>query len=263
MTPIRRLAAGGHFRGQVLEEGDLLLLDPGGEVFQRTLKGHLQHAISIPLTVAERIIAAEHGLAPESVINKWSRKNAPRAAGQLERMLMRLLAGNLPSRIGGNADVTEVAGQVIATSLSGSSPQSLRSSLANRRRIVSRAEELIRGSLNQPPGITELCEATYASRRLLFNAFNELLGRSPIAHAKILRLHAARRRIRSGDERMRIQEIAFQLGFSHLGQFATDYSRLFGELPSQTRRLWGGFSAGDASVLLTKTARQSPGDNPS
>ena len=255
LTPITRLSACGRYRGQVLEDGDLLFLDPGGEVFQQTREGHRQHAISIPVTMAERIVASEHGLPPESIVRQWSRKKAPRASARLERLLVQLLSGKMSACTGTHFDEPELVGQVIAETLSGSAPQTLRSSLANRRRIVSQAEELIRTRLNHPPNVTELCEATYASRRLLFNAFNELLGRSPIAHIRILRLHAARRRIRADANEANIQEIAAELGFFHPGQFALYYSRCFGESPSQTRRFWQGFSFARESVLEKKTRR--------
>lgn len=242
VTPITRFSAGGRFRGQALEEGDLLLLDPGGEVFQRTMEGHCQQAISIPLALAERIISVEHDVDPESLMNRWFRKKAPDTSMQLDRMLTRLLSGDVSSRIAEDTEAAELAGQVIAMALAGNPLRSLRASLANRRRIVARAEELIRSRLHSPPSVTELCEATYSSRRLLFYAFNELLGRSPIAHIRILRLHAASRRIRSGYAEMPIHLIAAELGFPHPGQFSIDYGRLFGESPRQTRRLWRGVS---------------------
>jgi AraC family ethanolamine operon transcriptional activator len=94
---------------------------------------------------------------------------------------------------------------------------------------------LIRSRLDDPPSVTELCEASHASRRLLFYAFKELLGRSPYAHAKVLRLHAARRHILARKNERCVQQIGFDLGFLHSGQFAIDYARLFGESPSKTR----------------------------
>lgn len=255
VTPITRFSAGGRFRGQALEEGDLLLLDPGGEVFQQTMEGHSQLAVSIPIAVAERIIGLEHDVDPEPLINRWFRKKAPNTSMQLDRMLTRLLSGDVSSGIGEDTEAAELAGHVIAMALSGHPLRSLRASLANRRRIVTRAEELMRSRLHSPPSVTELCEATHSSRRLLFYAFHELLGRSPISHLRILRLHAARRRIRFGHGVTPIQQIAAELGFPHPGQFAIDYGRLFGESPRQTRRLWRG-------EAFTNKTRRPLGDAP-
>ena len=254
VTPITRHCAGGRFRGQTLDEGDLLLLDPGGEVFMQTIAGHVQQAISIPVAVAERIIQAEYHDKPETLLQRWSWKSIPGAAARLEKMLQHFLAGSTAPSVGGESDATELAARVIAVSQAGTAPQGVRTSLANRRRVVSRAEELIRSRLHQPPSVTELCEATFASRRLLFYAFNELLGRSPAAHTKILRLHAARRRILAAGHSPSVQQIAYELGFRHPGQFAIDYGRAFGERPSQTRRRMRWHMAGGPTDIVLPLA---------
>lgn len=236
LTPITRHCASGRFRGQRLRDGDLLLLDPGGEVFQQTMAGHVQNAISIPVDLAERIIRAEYHSEPGPMLRRWARKPDLRVTGRLERVLHTLLARGKPSTSPAGANSPELASHIIAIAQSGSAPEFLRSSAAHRRRIVTRGEALIRSRLHQPPTVTELCETTFASRRLLFYAFKELLGRSPAAHAKILRLHAARRDIIAKGPQAPIQQIASALGFSHPGQFSMDYARVFGERPSQTRR---------------------------
>ncbi len=236
ITPINRHCAGGRFRGQTLEEGDLLLLDPGGEVFQQTRAGHSQSAISIPVAIAERIIRAEHHTEPEMLLSKWARQSDCGATRDIENLLDALLDRPEMPTCSFAAKGTEIAAQIIAITQAGSETTFLRSTLANRRRIVVRAEELIRSRLHQPPSVTELCEATFASRRLLFYAFNELLGRSPAVHAKILRLHACRRNLVVAGPEIGIQQIAAVFGFRHPGQFAIDYLRAFGERPNETRR---------------------------
>lgn len=236
LTPITSRSAHGRYRGQALENGDLLFLNPGGEIFQQTYGEHHQQAVSISASLAERIISSEHAMTPQSVMHRWGRKKTPPASRQIDQLLTRLLSERTSPWAASEKSDKDLAGYIIATALSGGAPLPLRSSLANRRRIVSQAEDLIRSRLHQPPCITELCELTYSSRRLLFYAFHELLGRSPITHARILRLHAARQNIKTSTHKTTIQVIAAELGFSHAGQFAMDYFRLFGESPSQTRR---------------------------
>lgn len=236
ITPINRHCAGARFRGQTLADGDLLFLDPGGEVFQQTLAGHAQSAISIPVPIVERIIIAEHQTEPAMLLNQWARKSDRGVTRDIENLLGALLGEPGFPACSFGASATELAAQVIAITQSGSATTFLRSTLANRRRIVTRAEELIRSRLHQPPSVTELCETTFASRRLLFYAFNELLGRSPAVHAKLLRLHACRRNIVASGPQVAIQQIAATFGFRHSGQFSIDYLRAFGERPNETRR---------------------------
>ncbi|MFW5816570.1 MAG: helix-turn-helix domain-containing protein [Wenzhouxiangella sp.] len=251
VTPITRRCAGGRFRGQSLEEGSLLLLDPGGEVFQQVKPGHCQLAVSIPVEQASRIIQAEYQVEPETLLHQWAHVSDPKVSERLERLLQSVLACDSSHAGAAKFGSQGLAARVIAIAQDGAPPRLLRASLAHRRRVVRRAEDMIRGRLDRPPSITELCETTFASRRLLFYAFNELLGRSPAAHIKNLRMHAARRRLVSGKSHASIQQIAFDLGFGHPGQFAIDYARAFGERPSQTR------------CRLGKRAVTQPVNNPS
>lgn len=238
ITPLTRQCAGSRFRGQALDDGQVLVLDPGGEVYQQIAADHCQQAISIPVDLAERITQAEHQTSAGSMWESWCLKTDPRVTAQVARMLGRHLAA--PQRRGTETHTgMDLAGRMIALVQEARQVPQARSSLAQRRRVVRRAEELIRDRLDSPPSVTELCEATHASRRLLFYAFSELLGRSPAAHSKILRLHAARRRILARSGERCVQQVAFDLGFWHPGQFAIDYARVFGEAPSKTR-LQGG-----------------------
>ncbi len=234
ISPITHSRIGSRYRGQQLDGGEMLLLDPGGDVYQQMAAGHHQELVSIPVALAERIVQAEHQTTAEGVWKRWCIKSDPQVTTHVARILRQLLSdpGVGHAKTGAGVDL---AGNLIALVEAARPVRQTPSSLALRRRVVGRAEELIRSRLDNPPSVTELCEATYASRRLLFYAFKELLGRSPYAHAKVLRLHAARRGILARRDERCVQQVGFDLGFWHPGQFAIDYARLFGESPSQTR----------------------------
>lgn len=234
ISPITRSGTGSRYRGQQLDEGELLLLNPGGDVYQQVAAGHRQNAVSIPVALAERILEAEHLSSAEDMWKRWCVKSDPRITTHVARIAQMLLSESSAGHARTRASV-DLAGKIIALVQEARQVRHAPSSLAQRRRIVGRAEALIRSRLDNPPSVIELCEATHASRRLLFYAFKELLGRSPYAHAKVLRLHAARRRILARRNERCVQEIGFDLGFWHSGQFAIDYARLFGESPSKTR----------------------------
>lgn len=104
-----------------------------------------------------------------------------------------------------------------------------------RRRALERALEYLRTT--EPPTVTvaELCRVAGASERTLRYAFRDAVGLSPLSFIRHRRLHAARRELLAVDSgEGRVADIAYRLGFLELGRFATDYRRLFGELPSQT-----------------------------
>ncbi len=69
------------------------------------------------------------------------------------------------------------------------------------------------------------------------NAFLERFGVSPKAYLQALRLNGVRRVLRRSDPlNSKVSNVANYWGFWHMGQFAADYRRLFGELPSDTLR---------------------------
>ncbi len=86
-----------------------------------------------------------------------------------------------------------------------------------------------------PPSIPELCRMAGASERTLRNAFQERLGVAPKHYVNAMRLKRVREKLLDGPASASpVQDIAASFGFWHTGQFAADYRRLFGELPSET-----------------------------
>ena len=85
--------------------------------------------------------------------------------------------------------------------------------------------------------VRELCSIANASERTLQYAFRERYGQSPKTFTLTHRLNNVRKRLRHADPGAdRIHELAGHHGFLHMGQFTSDYKRLFGELPSETLR---------------------------
>ena len=106
--------------------------------------------------------------------------------------------------------------------------------------LASRAQELAASRLDNPPTVAELCNLLGVSRRTLQNCFHATWGMGPLAWLNLLRLNAARVRLKTADS---VTDAATQLGFWHFGHFAHSYEELFGELPSQTLRRQRGTSA--------------------
>ena len=80
-----------------------------------------------------------------------------------------------------------------------------------------------------------LCRAVGVSERTLQYAFRERFGVTPAAFLKARRLNAIRKKLRDPFANSAIiGEIASEFGFWHQSQFAADYRRAFGEVPSAT-----------------------------
>ncbi|WP_424990921.1 helix-turn-helix domain-containing protein [Fluviibacterium sp. S390] len=95
------------------------------------------------------------------------------------------------------------------------------------------AEE--RWSLHDPPTIVELCTAAGVSERTLQYAFRTHFGLSPMTYLRLLRLNRVRDiLVDASPGTTSVTAIAMDHGFLHLGRFARDYKRLFGQSPSAT-----------------------------
>ena len=105
-----------------------------------------------------------------------------------------------------------------------------------RARVVSEVEEFLASAGSEPVYVTDLCERLRLSERTLRYIFEEQFGASPIRVLRSRRLCEVRRALRSAPPGTRVSAVAGRFGFWHLGQFATDYRKLFGERPSETLR---------------------------
>ena len=106
---------------------------------------------------------------------------------------------------------------------------------SQKRRALEQALDYVTERANEPIALEELCQATGANPRTLRRAFLEEFGMPPSRYLKSVRLQGVRQQLRSTSlARIKISDFAHQWGFWHMGQFAADYRREFGELPSAT-----------------------------
>ncbi len=105
-------------------------------------------------------------------------------------------------------------------------------------RAVSRALEFIHSSELENISAAELCNYTDCSQRTLEKTFLKRFGVTPKKYIKSLRLAQVHKGLLKFDsqECITINELAGIHGFWHMGQFAADYRRMYGELPSETLR---------------------------
>jgi AraC family ethanolamine operon transcriptional activator len=101
------------------------------------------------------------------------------------------------------------------------------------------ALELIHDSDLENISAVELCRNTDISQRSLEKCFVKRFGVTTKKYIKCLRLAKVRRGLLNFDKANceSIIELAGIQGFWHMGQFAADYRRLYGELPSETLRV--------------------------
>jgi AraC family ethanolamine operon transcriptional activator len=103
--------------------------------------------------------------------------------------------------------------------------------------IIRKAERYTLDHPTRRPTITDLCEAINVGERTLQNAFQEIIGTSPTAFLRRLRLHRARNALQTASYKtMTVSAVAQDWGFWHFGDFSRAYKECFLELPSETLR---------------------------
>ena len=103
-------------------------------------------------------------------------------------------------------------------------------------RHVDRAIEYMQAHLHQPITIEEIAAAANVGIRTLQLSFRQWRMTTPMTYLHELRMTEARRDLLAQPPSLSVAEIARKWGFAHLGRFAIDYKRQFGESPSETRR---------------------------
>jgi len=111
-----------------------------------------------------------------------------------------------------------------------------KSSPKARARALALAIELMRERERENLSIGAICREAGVSLRTLNRAFSERFGCGPKSYYMRLRLNRVRSEILKSPKYGSIADVANNWGFWHMGQFACDYFKLFGELPSVTKK---------------------------
>lgn len=107
--------------------------------------------------------------------------------------------------------------------------------LTKRLAAVRVCEDYIHANSSEPVTLLDLSRVSGMTSRSLVNAFEAATGFAPVDYLKRVRLSGVRRALLLADEKVAtITEVATSWGFWHLGHFARNYRKMFGETPSQT-----------------------------
>jgi AraC-like DNA-binding protein len=107
-------------------------------------------------------------------------------------------------------------------------------------RAVRRAQEFMQANVKQTLTLADLCGHLHVSARSLQQAFVAHTGESPMVYWRNLRLDKVRevlhRAASQASAGVAVRQVASEHGFLHMGHFAAQYQRRFGELPVETLR---------------------------
>lgn len=136
-----------------------------------------------------------------------------------------------------HAEIVSVLAEALWASVHAEPPAGTEATRREYSRIVRLAQRYAEDKRGVGFRVEDLCEVVGTSRRTLQNAFNEILGMSPIAYLNRVRLHRVRRDLgQARRAETTVSTVAMNWGFWHLGDFSRAYRNCFGELPSRTLR---------------------------
>jgi len=113
-------------------------------------------------------------------------------------------------------------------------PRSVHQPVSDRR-VFENIVDLVNSRAASQLRVVDLCTSGHISERTLHNLFRKGFGLTPKAYVKGQRLFKVHRDLwHASSSRTSVTAIANHWGFWHMGQFAADYRKMFGELPSET-----------------------------
>jgi AraC family ethanolamine operon transcriptional activator len=124
---------------------------------------------------------------------------------------------------------------LLAQALMTSETKEIKIALEQRGRTLKLAIDYVKQTPHDQISMSQFCSDNDINIRSLQRAFIDQYGISPKSYAKAYHLNSIYKKLlQSKTETIRIADIASRHGFWHMSQFATDYRRHFGELPSET-----------------------------
>ena len=109
-----------------------------------------------------------------------------------------------------------------------------RSALAVRTKAIRSAIDYVEQNDKDNVLISDVCASINIPLRTLRRAFHEKFGMGPKAYFNRVRLGRVRSELLKTERELCIADAANEWGFWHMGQFAADYQKMFGEKPSET-----------------------------
>lgn len=235
---LARPQAPGKIGSRVLESESLLLMDPGCGLDAVVEPGFAAYTFSVNDNRLRQLAELQELPDPTSAI---ARPGSERALDPLQLAAIRSSLADilLQADAGGTPQATQAMMEselpaVVLRNWFGAADR-LPPRTSNRARVLRRALEFLEAYPREPLTVEQLCLASASSLSTLERAFKEHFGVSPKRYLMLSRFSGVRRSLLGGENTRSITDVANEWGFWHMGKFAADYKRIFGQLPSQAR----------------------------
>ena len=229
---------GGQFwtNGYSLEDGELIVLAPGVEVYSVARSSITACAVHIPDSMIDA--SAGHFKSRSAGLRRGWVISVPARAGVLDSL--RSLLASAATSPNAEPELEPLLTNKLIPLIGESpnlGPTKDRHGRAQRWRVLSRARAFIDSHLGESIQMADLRDHVGASSRTIERGFQKELQMTPFAYIRARRLNAVKREIVGrGEAKKSITEIAMRYGFGHLGRFSAAYREHFGHSPSEAQR---------------------------
>jgi AraC family ethanolamine operon transcriptional activator len=235
---LARPQAPGKIGSRVLESESLLLMDPGCGLDAVIEPGFAAYTFSVNDNRLRQLAELQELPDPTAAI---ARPGSERALDPLQLASIRSSLADILLQADAGATVqatqammeSELPAVVLRNWFGAAGRLSPRTS--NRARVLRRALEFLDAYPREPLTVEQLCLASASSFSTLERAFKDHFGVSPKRYLMLSRFSGVRRSLLGRENTRSITDVANEWGFWHMGKFAADYKRFFGQLPSKAR----------------------------
>jgi len=237
------------WRGRQVSKKSVMVYSPGSEIDAQSRPGFDVYTLSYPGSILDELaqmfeIPSFRKLIEATDLITAKASKLSKCREQTKHILSAIKEN--PLKLNSKAMLDEMRfslSQQLISTLVFSRPEYHKPSYRKRDRGLRRAKAYLSEHGEEPITVRDLCGVTEVSERTLRYAFLEQFGVSPKSYLLAMRLNGVRRQFSHADpSSATIAGVANHWGFWHMGKFAADYRRLFGELPSETLRREGGKS---------------------
>ena len=226
-----------HWRGKEIDGQTLSLFPPDGELYSVSNGSFRVFTLSISFRLLEKAL----GMVRSIKVEGWLKAEQVWKVSSIRMQRIRELVRKLVTTGTETRDFRSRELELeLALEILNSMDLNNSSKIGNRNKrdgALVKCLELIRavprdGILS----LSDLCKESLVSERTLQYAFKDRFGLTPKEYMKNYNLRMVKNRLDQGLQHTKIRDVAGEFGFWHMGQFASDYKRHFGELPSESMR---------------------------
>jgi len=230
--------------GRMLGINEIAILEPGCEFCVSTKVAHDWYTVFVPthkFTQGGDLV--EPSLGSEKMTCRVTRPNF-QVANQFRAFVSQIMTAaaycsqfeSAPAATCAATELMNVTSLVAGERHAGEPHQNGRPRFP-RQEIIRRCQELLEERVGELVLLGDLAAAADVSERTLRTAFHEYYGMGPVRYLQLRQLHRVNRALRASDpEAESVTGVLVEQGVWEFGRFASQYHRLFGELPSETLR---------------------------